>query len=116
MIRIKNAAMAGGKEVEFESSKLVVAVAKVLEKAGYLSSVTNAKGTLRVALAVKSKKPILMDIGLVSKPGLRVYKGVDELKKKKGASTYVISTPKGLVVTKEAIKLGIGGEVIAEVW
>ena len=116
LIRVKNAAMAGGKEVEFKSSKLAVAVAKVLEKSGYLSSVTSAKGTLAATLAVKSKKPLLMDIKLVSKPGLRVYKGVDELKKKKGASTYIISTPKGLVMTKEAIKLGVGGEVIAEVW
>lgn len=116
LIRIKNAAMAGGREVEFPSGKLVLAVAKVLEKAGYVSSVGSAKGKLKISLAIKSKRPILMDIKLVSKPGLRVYKSVDDLKKKRGASTYIISTPKGIVVSKEAIKLGMGGEVIAEVW
>ena len=116
LIRIKNAAIAGGKEVEFPSTNLVVSVAKVLEKSGYLSSVSNTKGILKVNLAIKSKRPILMDIKLVSKPGLRIYKNLDELKKKKGASTYIISTPKGVVITKEAIKLGMGGEVIAEVW
>ena len=116
LIRVKNAGMAGGKDVEFPSNKLVVAVAKVLEKAGYLGSVTNTKGTLKVSLAIRRKEPVLMDIKLVSKPGLRVYKDLDALKDKKGASIYVISTPKGVMTTKEAIKAGTGGEVIAEIW
>ncbi len=116
LIRVKNAAMAGGKDVEFQSNKLVFAVARVLEKSGYLGSVTNAKGKLSVTLAIKRKEPVIMDIKLVSKPGLRVYKNLDQLKDKKGASTYIISTPKGVMSTKEAIKLGTGGEVIAEIW
>lgn len=116
LIRVKNAAMAGGKDVEFEANKLVEAVAKVLVKSGHLGSVTNTKGTLTVKLAIKRKEPVILDIKLVSKPGLRVYKNLDELKDKKGASTYVISTPKGVMSTKEAIKLGTGGEVIAEIW
>ena len=116
LIRVKNAAMAGGKDVEFEANKLVEAVAKVLIKTGHLSSVTNTKGVLTVKLAIKRKEPVILDIKLVSKPGLRVYKDLDQLKDKKGASTYVISTPKGVMSTKEAIKLGTGGEVIAEIW
>lgn len=116
LIRVKNAAMAGGKDVEFASTKLVVAVAKVLEKSGYLTSITNSKGVLKGSLTIKHKEPVLMDVKLVSKPGLRVYKNLDELKDKKGASMYIVSTPKGVMTTKEAIKVGLGGEVIAEIW
>ncbi len=116
LIRIKNAAMAGGKEISFPSTKLVVSVAKVLEKSGYLANVSNSKGTLTASLAIKKKSPVLLNLKLVSKPGLRVYVGVDELKVRKGVSMLVISTPKGIVTNREAIKLGMGGEVIAEIW
>lgn len=116
LIRIKNAVMAGGKDVEFPANKLIVSVAKVLEKSGYLSNVTNTKGTLKASIAIKRKSPVMINLKLISKPGLRVYMNLDELKDKKGASMYIVSTPKGVVSTKEAIKLGMGGEVIAEIW
>lgn len=116
LIRVKNAGIAGGKEVSFPANNLVVAVAKLLKSEGYFQDVTVLKGQLTANLKIKSKKPLLMDVKLVSKPGLRIYSNVDELKKKKGASIYIVSTPKGVMTDKSAVKAGVGGEVIAEVW
>ena len=116
LIRIKNAAMAGNNSIEVESTKLIVAVAEVLKREGFLSEIKKSKDKLKVQIAFKSKRPVLMDIKLVSKLGLRIYKNVDEIKQKRGASIYVISTPAGVLSSKEAIKKNVGGEVIAEVY
>lgn len=116
LIRIKNAALARQKEIVMGSSKLIVAVAKAMKKHGYLESVEETKGVLKVNLAYRKKAPVILDLRLISKPGLRVYKGVDELEKERGASVFFISTPKGIMVSSEAIKKRLGGEVIVEVW
>ncbi len=115
LIRVKNIAMAGKKELEFPATKLVVNVANVLKKTGYFDSVSATKGMLNVSLTFKHKKPLILDVKLISKPGLRVYKSLDEIKVKKGATTLIMSTPKGVISNKEAIKLGTGGEIIAEI-
>ena len=57
-----------------------------------------------------------MDLKLVSKPGLRIYMGADELAAKRGPSYYILSTSKGIKTSREAIKERIGGEVIVEIW
>ncbi len=116
LIRIKNTAMAKNKSLEYKAEKQIVAVAEALKKLGFLNEVKKEKNTLIVSLAYKNKKPVIMNIKLISKPGLRVYKGVDEIELKKGPSTYLISTPKGIISSKEAIKARVGGEVIAEIW
>jgi small subunit ribosomal protein S8 len=116
LIRIKNAALAYRREVACPSTKLIVAVAEVLKRSGYLSEVEVKEGEIKVSLAYKSKKPIIMDLKLISKLGLRNYMSVDDLRAKRGASIYVISTPLGVLSSKEAIKQNVGGEVIAEVW
>jgi small subunit ribosomal protein S8 len=115
LIRLKNTALAGRKTVEVSSSKLVRAVARLLQKEGYLEDVTESKGTLSANLAFHKKSPILDDIKLVSKPGLRIYMDREELEAKKGPSFFIISTSHGLMTTREALKKGLGGEVIAEV-
>jgi small subunit ribosomal protein S8 len=115
LTRIKNAAMARNKKVSVQGSKGVVAVAGALKKLGFLDEVKNDKEILTVSLVFKNKKPALLDLKLVSKPGLRIYMDVREIEKKKGPSTYLISTPKGIVSSREAIKERIGGEVIAEI-
>lgn len=116
MIRIKNVAMAGNKEVKIESNKQLVAVAEALKKMGFVDTVKNEKGILTITLTFKNKKPRIMNIKLVSKPGLRVYMGVDELEEKKGPSIFLVSTPKGVVSSLAAIKNRAGGEVIAEIY
>lgn len=115
LIRIKNAVMAGNRSVEVGSTKLIKAVAQVLKKGEYLSELKEKDGRLVVQLSYRKKEPVLMDVKLVSRPGLRVYMSVDELGKKRGPSTFVVSTSKGVLLSKEAIKKGVGGEVIAEV-
>jgi small subunit ribosomal protein S8 len=116
LIRVKNVAMAKNKEVAVKSNKKLVAVSEALKKMGFIDSIKNEKGNLTVTLTFKNKKPRLMDLKLISKPGLRVYMGVDELEKKKSPSVLLVSTPKGMVSSLKAIKDRVGGEVIAEIW
>jgi len=116
LIRIKNTAMSGGKTMEYRAEKQIIAIADALKKLGFLDIVKKEKGILTVSLAFKNKKPVIMNLRLISKPGLRIYMGVLEIEKKKGPSTYLLTTPKGIISSKEAIKSRIGGEVIAEIW
>ncbi len=116
LIRIKNAVLARNREVEIDSTNLIKNVASILKKEGYLEEVKQVKGKLIVRLAYKRKEPVILDLKLVSRPGLRVYMGVDELEKKKGPSSYILSTPEGIITLQEAIKKRIGGEVIVEIW
>ena len=116
MIRIKNTAMAGNKTLEYKAQKQIVAIAEELKKIGLLDTVKKEKEVLIVSLAFKNKKPVIMDIKLISKPGLRIYMGISEIEKKKGPSTYIISSPKGIISSKEAVKARVGGEVIAKIW
>jgi len=116
LIRVKNASMAKNKTFSVQSNKQIVAIAEALKKTHFLDSVKNEKGILTVSLAFKDKKPLIMDIKLISKPGLRIYLGVTEIEKKRGPSIYLVSTPKGVVSSLEAVKNRIGGEVIAEIW
>jgi small subunit ribosomal protein S8 len=116
LIRIKNAAMAGNKVVEIRSNKKLVAVAEALKKMGFVDSVKDEKGVLTTTLTFKNKSPRLMNLKLISKPGLRIYMGVDELEAKKSPSIFLISTPKGVTSSLKAIKDRVGGEVLAEIW
>ncbi len=115
MIRVKNAALAKNKELTSPESKHVFEVAKALERLGFLEDVKKAGSSITLSLTFKDKKPALRDIKLVSKPGLRVYMGIDEIGAKRGPSVFLISTPKGILSTKEALKHRVGGEVIAEI-
>lgn len=116
LIRIKNTAMAKNKVLEYKAEKQIVAVAEALKKLGFLDEVKKEKEVIKVSLAFKSKKPVIMDLKLISKPGLRIYKGADEIDKKKGPSTYLLTSPKGVISSKDAVKSRVGGEIIAEIW
>ena len=115
LIRVKNAAMAKNKTFSIKANKQIVAIAEALKKTHFLDSVKTEKGILTVSLSYKDKKPQLMNVKLISKPGLRIYLGVDEIEKKKGPSIYLISTPKGVISSLQAVKERVGGEVIAEI-
>lgn len=115
LIRIKNASLANKKEVEVFSSNFVKEVAKTLKDEGFLNTVEEKKGKISVTLAFSHKKPVVMDIKLISRPGLRIYKSVDELEKIKRPSIFLISTPKGVLSSQKAIKQRMGGEVLAEI-
>lgn len=115
LIRIKNAVMAKNHNTSVVSSKLVLEVAKKLKKEGYLDEVEKVKNKINVRLKYHKKEPVILNLKLISKPGLRIYMSVKELEKKKGPSIYLISTAKGILTTREAIKKRIGGEVIVEI-
>lgn len=116
LIRLKNASMAGLKEVVFPKTNLVVSVAKTLEKEGFLDKVEiDKEGNLTAKLSIFSKKPVLKNVKIVSKPGLRIYVNVDEIEKMKTPETLIISTPKGVMSGMEAKKKRLGGELIAKV-
>ncbi len=116
LIQIKNSGMADKKEVTTKSTKLIRSVADVLKKNNYLDSVTEQDGNITVILKYHKKQPRLVDLKLVSTPGLRVYRNVDELGSHKGISRFIVSTPEGIMFSKDAVKKRIGGEVIAEIW
>jgi small subunit ribosomal protein S8 len=115
LIRIKNASMAKNKNVETRLTKKTLAIAESLKKLGFLDEVKKEKGTLKVSLTFKNKRPLIMGLKIVSKPGLRVYIDTFDLAKRKSPAIYLISTPKGIISSKEALKLRVGGEVIAEI-
>jgi small subunit ribosomal protein S8 len=107
--------MAKNKNVETRLTKKTLAIAESLKKLGFLDEVKKEKGVLKVSLTFKNKRPLIMGLKLVSKPGLRVYIDTFDLAKKKSPSIFLISTPKGIISSKEALKLRVGGEVIAEI-
>jgi small subunit ribosomal protein S8 len=116
LTRVKNAAMSGNKKVQFFESRKVFEIAKALLKLGFLEEAKKANGGIESSLTFKNKKPVIRDIKLISKPGLRVYMKAESISKKKGPSVYLISTPLGVLSSREAVKNRVGGEVIAEIW
>lgn len=117
--RIRNAFSINKTEVYIPHSKMKYSLAKILEKEGYVSkveSVTRAKfPEIRIELAYKNDKSAITTIKRVSKPGMRVYKGADELPHVlSGIGMAIISTPNGLMTNKEARVRRLGGEVICE--
>lgn len=115
LIRIKNSALANNKEVEVSASKFIKEVAKCLKEEGFLEKIEEKKDKIKVFLAYSHKKPVVMDIKLVSRPGLRIYKSSDDLAKVKRPTIFIVSTPKGVISSKKAIKQRVGGEVLAEI-
>lgn len=114
--RIRNAQRAHHVEVAMPSSKLKVAIANLLESEGYIEglSVTDeVKPILTVKLKYFKEKPVIDLLQKISTPGLRNYRGSDELPQVKGGfGVAVVSTSKGIMTDRQAKKLGLGGEVL----
>ncbi len=121
LTRIRNAAMARKKTIELPSSKLKVSVAKILFDEGFLTNVettgTKPKETLHLALAYEGKEPKLAGVKRISKPGLRWYVGKKKIRAVMGGTGMsIVSTPSGVMTGRSAIKKGLGGELLCEVW
>lgn len=118
LIQVKNAARAGNKEITLNTSKLIKSVAGVLKKEGILNNVQVKDGKITVTLAMQDKEPVLLDLKLISKPGLRKYMNVDEIKsrRRRNASFLLLSTPKGILTSDQCLKQKTGGEAVAEIW
>lgn len=117
LTRIRNAQMAEKISVTMPSSKLKVAIAKVLKDEGYIDDFAirenGAKPELDVALKYYAGRPVIERIERVSKPGLRVYKGKDDLPRvMNGLGVAIVSTPKGVMTDRRARAGNMGGEVL----
>ena len=122
LTRIRNANMVGKETVSMPSSKKLVEIARVMAEEGYITRYEVIDGepraTLEITLKYGDKKSkTIRGIKRVSKPGLRIYAGVDELPRVLGGlGTAIVSTSKGVMCDRDARKAGVGGEVIAYVW
>lgn len=122
LTRIRNAASVKHESVDVPASKEKKAIAEILYAEGYIKSYQliedNKQGIIRITLKYGAgKTKTISGIKRVSKPGLRVYAGKDELPKViRGLGIAIISTSKGIMTDKAARNAGVGGEVLAYVW
>ena len=114
--RIRNGQAANKVTVNMPSSKLKIALAKLLKDEGYITdyaTTSDVKPTLDITLKYFEGKPVIDEIKRVSRPGLRIYKANKDLPKVMGGlGVAVVSTSQGLMSDRAARKAGIGGEVI----
>ncbi len=122
LTRIRNANASKHESVSVPASKIKVEIARILLDEGYISSYEviedNKQGMINITLKYgANKQKVITGLKRVSKPGLRIYAGKEDLPKVlKGLGIAIISTSQGLMTDKEARKLNIGGEVLAFVW
>ncbi|MCL2150626.1 MAG: 30S ribosomal protein S8 [Coriobacteriia bacterium] len=122
LTRVRNANSANKDNVSMPTSKKLTEIARILKEEGYIVDyeVQEAApvGQLLITLKYGPKRErSLRGLKRISKPGLRVYAGKDQLPRVLGGlGTAVISTSKGMMADREARKLGVGGEVIAYIW
>ena len=118
--RLRNGSMSAQKTVEMPSSKMKVAIAKVLKDEGYIAGY-DVKGEQKKVLTVQMKyqksEPVIEGLERVSKPSCRLYCGSRDIPKvKDGLGIAIISTPRGILSGKEAAVQNVGGEIICYVW
>ncbi len=117
LTRIRNAQQAQKSSVAMPSSKLKVAIAKVLKSEGYIDDFAvnqnDGKAELGLSLKYYAGRPVIERIERVSRPGLRVYKGSDDLPRvMNGLGVAIVSTPKGVMTDRAARAARAGGEVL----
>jgi small subunit ribosomal protein S8 len=120
LTRIRNAQMVEKVSVTMPSSKVKVAIAQVLKDEGYIDDFAvkaeGAKIELNIALKYYAGRPVIERLERVSKPGLRVYRGRNEIPQvMNGLGVAIVSTPKGVMTDRKARQNGVGGEVICYV-
>lgn len=126
LTRIRNAQMVKHKEVSVPFSKLKLSIAKILEQRNFIESVKKEMGesfpVLKIVLKYDvvsntEKNPAIREIRRVSRQGQRIYVKKTDIKRvKNGYGISVISTSRGMMTGDKARKLGLGGEIICEVW
>ena len=118
LTRMRNALNAKHKNVSVPVSKTKLAISELLLNEGYTASykVEGEGINANIVIDFKDNK-VIQGLKRISKPGLRIYAGVEELPKViNGLGIAIISTNKGIITDREARKLGVGGEVLAYVW
>jgi small subunit ribosomal protein S8 len=116
LTRIRNAQMTEHAVVVMPSSKVKIAIAKVLKDEGYIEGFKvseDAKPMLEIALRYYAGKPVIEKIERVSKPGLRIYKSKDDIPRvMNGLGIAIVSTSQGVMTDRKARATGVGGEVL----
>jgi len=127
LTRIRNAVSAGHPNVAMPSSKLKVAIAKILKEEGYIENYSEVDGerphfkVLRIRLKYigerRDRQPVIAGIERVSRPGRRYYARKREIPHVlSGMGTAIVSTPKGVMTGRRARQIGVGGEVLCKIW
>ena len=125
LARIRNATQSRHPKVEMPLSRLKVEIAKILESEGYIQGLQvvdgkagEPQGTLRLYLKYGPRgERVIMGLERVSRPGRRVYFGRDDVPDVlAGLGTSILTTSRGVMTGKEAVKAGVGGEVLCNVW
>ena len=122
LTRVRNAQSAGKATVSMPSSKKLIEIVRIMEQEGYITGYEVIDGSPRATLEITlkygpKKAKTIRGIKRISKPGLRIYAGKDELPRVLGGlGTAIISTSHGVMADRDARKEGVGGEVIAYIW
>ena len=120
LTRIRNAISAKHETVEIPASNTKKAIANILLEEGYIAGVElieGVQGTIKITLKYNGKEKVISGLKRVSKPGLRIYVGAEEIPQVLGGlGIAILSTSKGIMTGKEAKKAHQGGEVLAYVW
>ena len=122
LTRIRNGLHARHGEVNLPHSKLKAQIAEILVREGYLSDVEIIPDPVQSSIKITLKytperRPVILGLKRVSKPGLRIYRGRGDVAKVQGGlGVAILSTSHGVMTDREAKRSGIGGEVLCEVW
>jgi small subunit ribosomal protein S8 len=127
LTRIRNGLMAGHTSVSIPSSKMKAAIAHILQEEGFVEGVEVAPAegktspVLRIRLKYvgerRERRPVITGLRRISRPGRRVYSGKTEIPwVRSGLGVAIMSTPKGVMTGTRARQLGVGGEVLCQIW
>lgn len=120
LIQIKNAYMANKKELTFPHSRIVAEIGKILKEEGYIKDIKEAKDgikkTVMVDLLYKGNYAAISDIKIISKPSVHKYVGKNDVRKSVNKfNINILSTNQGVMSNRKAMKMGVGGELLAKV-
>ena len=127
LARIRNASLVGHPTVEMPSSKLKVAIARILKSEGYIENyrVVERSDQPRYRLVIylkyvgerRDRRSVITGLERVSKPGRRIYTRADSIPwVRSGMGIAILTTPKGVLTGQQARRLGVGGEVLCYIW
>jgi len=122
LTRIRNSLMARHEKVDIPASKLKAEVARILKEEGYIQSFKTIEegpqGVIRLFLRKSTDgTQVILGIQRVSKPGRRIYVNKDQIPRVQGGlGINILSTSRGLMTGRQAIRVGVGGEILANVW
>jgi small subunit ribosomal protein S8 len=117
LVRIRNASLVQKDEINIPYSKIKLAILTILQEEGYLRNIRTFEAKKKKMLGANLTENHLSHLKQISKPGRRVYvKSKDIPKPLRGLGLVIMSTPSGIISAKAAIKKGLGGELICEIW